>query len=531
MKGSIASSVATGGDSRTVAELAEEITQWLGQRREDEIEALLARHPEHADRLRQLLPAMHLLCHVAAAENSPAGPTPETGPSGESAGTLGDFRIVREIGRGGMGVVYEAEQISLSRRVALKVLPFAGMLDSRQLQRFHNESRAAAGLHNEHIVPVHAVGTDRGVHFYAMQYIEGITLAELIGQLRRQRDSHARPDQAARDLPPAEGAVRPRSMPADTRDPGNSAAPAMQADTWLFARLTTADGQLSREYFRTVAEWGIQIAEALDYAHSVGVIHRDVKPANLILDSDGKVWITDFGLAQMDTDAGLTATGALLGTPRYMSPEQALGAKGVVDQRTDVYSLGATIYELLALEPAFGEADRAALLSRIASDDPQPPRGLNPSIPFELETILQKAMAKEPGARYDAADDLADDLRQFLENRPIRARRASLLERLAKWSRRHRLAVRAMLAVLFAIVLSAAIAILLIESARQESRVDHARQEARLDRAREEARLNREADQHRSQANLRRAEYVTHIRLAWHNCQQGRFDAAQQNLS
>ena len=194
----------------------------------------------------------------------------------------------------------------------------------------------------------------------------------------------------------------------------------------------------SRDYFRTVARLALQAAEALEHAHARGILHRDIKPANLLLDAEGQLWVTDFGLAQVQGDDRLTLTGDLLGTLRYMSPEQALGRRVVIDHRTDVYSLGVTLYELLTLRPAFDGRDRAEILRRIADEEPPPLRKLNPAVPADLETIVLKAMAKEPASRYATAQDLADDLRRFLEDRPIRARRPGLLDRAAKWSRRHR---------------------------------------------------------------------------------------------
>ena len=182
----------------------------------------------------------------------------------------------------------------------------------------------------------------------------------------------------------------------------------------------------------------MQVAEALDHAHEHGVIHRDVKPSNVILDNDGKPWVTDFGLARIETDATLTVSGDLLGTVRYMSPEQALAKRIVVDHRTDVYSLGATLYELLTLQPVFGGQDRQELLRQIAFEEPKSPQKLNKAIPAELEIIVTKAMAKNPAERYDTAQELADDLKRFLEDRPIRARRPTLVQRAAKWSRRHK---------------------------------------------------------------------------------------------
>ncbi len=193
-----------------------------------------------------------------------------------------------------------------------------------------------------------------------------------------------------------------------------------------------------RRYFRTVANLGRQAAEALEHAHTVGVIHRDVKPANLLVDQQGNIWITDFGLAQFHAEVGLTRTGDMMGTLRYMSPEQALGNRVVLDHRTDIYSLGVTLYELLTLEPVFAGSDRADLLRRIIEDEPRSMHAIEPSIPVELETIVLKALAKVPTERYATARELADDLQRFLNDEPIRARRPTPVERMTKWARRHR---------------------------------------------------------------------------------------------
>jgi tetratricopeptide (TPR) repeat protein len=187
-----------------------------------------------------------------------------------------------------------------------------------------------------------------------------------------------------------------------------------------------------------VARLGVQAAEALEHAHQQGVIHRDIKPANLLVDMQGNLWVTDFGLARFQTDGGMSLTGGLAGTFQYMSPEQALAKRGLVDHRTDIYSLGVTLYELLTLEPAFAGQDRHEVLRHITTEEPRPPRRLNRAIPADLETIVLKAMAKEPESRYGTAQEVADDLRRFLEDKPIRARRPSPWQRLAKWSRRHR---------------------------------------------------------------------------------------------
>ncbi|MGH7225223.1 MAG: serine/threonine protein kinase, partial [Gemmataceae bacterium] len=331
------------------------------------------------------------------------------------SGLLGDFRLIREVGKGGMGIVYEAEQISLRRRVALKVLPFAATMDPRQLQRFHNEARVAASLHHSNIAPVYFVGCERSVHFYAMQFIDGQPMSEIIRQLQRTEKK-----------PPA---LEAEAALASTPSPAAELTP------------LTDKGRRCRDYLRKVAELGIQAAEALDQAHQLGIVHRDIKPGNLMLDVRGNLWVTDFGLAHVQHgEANLTLTGQVVGTPRYMSPEQALAKRVPIDHRTDVYSLGATLYELLTLRPAFATADRQELLRQIALEEPIPPRRLNKEIAPELETIVFKAMEKEPASRYATAKGLADDLCCFLEDRPIQARRPSLPQRLRKWTRRHRAA-------------------------------------------------------------------------------------------
>jgi len=335
---------------------------------------------------------------------------------------LGDFKIVREIGRGGMGVVYEAVQLSLGRRVALKVLPFAAALNAKQLQRFQTEAHAAAQLHHTNIVPVHAVGCDRGVHYYAMQVIDGRPLDAVIKELR------------------VEAPTSPLSHTVDLKS-SSTILPNSVHNTSRSIRPI--------DNHRAMARLGLQIAEALEYAHEAGVVHRDIKPANLLLDGKGNAWITDFGLAQVSTDTGLTQTGDIFGTLRYMSPEQAAGRRLEVDHRTDIYSLGATLYELLCHEPAFPGQDRQRLLNKILHEEPLPLRAIDKSIPEEIETIILKAMAKIPIERYTNAANLAEDLRRFLENRPILAQRPSLIDHGRKWIRRHPSVVWATVVVLF----------------------------------------------------------------------------------
>ena len=397
----------------------------------------------------------------------PSCPADESSGQGEA---LGDFRLVREIGRGGMGVVYEAQQLSLRRRVALKVLPFASVLDSRQLQRFQNEAQAAALLHHPRIVPVYGVGCDRGVHYYAMQLIDGPTLADVIRQQRSR---------AGLDPPVAD----------ECRGHGHSATPriavpgadVIAADTHCARRtsrrvrsralqhrtcdhqlhqgvLSTSSSHRSSSYVRAAVQLGIDVAEALDYAHQEGVTHRDIKPGNLLLGPRGQVWVADFGLARVESEPALTFTGDLVGTLRYMSPEQALGNRAVIDHRTDIYSLGATLYELLTLQPVFAGDDRQTLLQQVAFDAPRPPRQVERNLPAALDTILLKSLAKNPSERYATAGALADDLRRFLEQKPILARRPRSWIGAAKWALRNRRSVAAAIAGLVIAVVMLAVA-------------------------------------------------------------------------
>ena len=323
-------------------------------------EELIARHPELASQLQACLAGLEF---IHAAE------TPGPGRSQR----LGDYRILREVGRGGMGAVYEAEQVSLGRRVALKILRFGGVSDPEAVERFQREAETIANLHHTNIVPIFNVGSERGVNYYAMQFIEGRSLAEVLAEAKQP----LAPDQ--------------------------------------------------------VAEWGLQAAEALAHAHQRGVIHRDVKPSNLLLDKEKRLWLTDFGLARRMDDVTLSLTGALLGTPRYMSPEQAIASKKRVDHRSDLFSLGATLYELVTGKPAFAGDTPHDVIQQILTGEPTPIRQLHRSVPQDLETIIMKCLAKVPAQRYSAARDLADDLRAFLDGRPIRARRAGLVERASRW--------------------------------------------------------------------------------------------------
>jgi serine/threonine protein kinase/Flp pilus assembly protein TadD len=409
------------------------------------------RHPELAADIRELFPALVVMEQGRKCVEE--RPTPDPGQLSEKPlpQKLGEYRLLRQIGRGGMGVVYEAWQESLGRHVALKVLPFNTLIQPEHLERFRREARAAARLHHTNIVPVFGVGEDQGIHYYAMQFIQGQGLDAVLHEVRRLRggekalperpalattvaqaimsgrfgDSAGTQKAAAGDvtfLPPrAEVTGIPPISPRDPAPSDGSAA----------SRLNL---QGEGRYFVAVASIGQQAAEALEYAHRQGVVHRDVKPSNLLLDTAGRLWISDFGLAKAEDTEELTQPGAILGTLRYMAPERF---RGQADCRSDVYGLGITLYELVTLRPAFVQGNQGALVEQITRLEPARPRKLDPRIPRDLETIVLKAMAKEPPRRYATAGELADDLRRFLGDRPIRARRTPWRERAWRWCRRN----------------------------------------------------------------------------------------------
>lgn len=410
----------------------------------------LQQHAEIADQLRPSLEGLALV-HKAAEPSPgppPAMPPMMTAPEDElTAQPIGDFQIVGELGRGGMGVVYEAIQLSLGRHVALKVLPFASGLDEVRLQRFRNEAHAAAALHHTNIVPVYAVGSDRGVHYYAMQMIDGSTLAELVTNMRAANSSDGRPfsgsqaEIATMDTGGESRGAHPRekSQPRDENDTREERGLRKTDDT--IQRHSTVLGSSAsnrQNYYRSVVRMAHQAATAIEHAHQYGVIHRDIKPANLLLDSAGKIWVTDFGLAQVQNEASnLTRTGDPMGTLRYMSPEQAAGNRNELDHRTDIYALGITLYELLTLRPAIEGDGYRELLNQVVLHEPPAPRVVDPSLPVELDTIVRKAIAKTPSERYASAGAFADDLQAWLDDKPIAAKPPTPLERLSKWRRRN----------------------------------------------------------------------------------------------
>jgi serine/threonine protein kinase/tetratricopeptide (TPR) repeat protein len=398
--------------------LVEEFTDRMHAGEHPSIDSFVVRHPERGEQLKNLLPWAKAMAQVNFRSSSGEARPDDFKLSGERA-ELGDFRLIREIGRGGMGVVYEAEQKSLGRRVALKVLPYASMFDPRQLQRFKNEARAAATLDHPHIVAIHTVGFEQDVHFYAMQLIEGNSLADVIARWRSESYGDTAAPRTENRNGPESPTTTNAGQPASELEAAIAAAPALTASAPAMENAAHAPTILATRgvetSFRQIARWGAEAARALEHAHQMGIVHRDVKPSNLLVNSDGHLWVADFGLAMTGYDGGLTLTGDTPGTLRYMSPEQLRGDRRQLDHRTDIYSLGVTLYELLTLELAFPARDRAELTKRIVETGVRSPRSLNRAIPHDLECIILKAADRDAG-------ELAEDLRRFLDGEPTRAR-------------------------------------------------------------------------------------------------------------
>ena len=394
----------------TMDEVADEFLKRYRQGKRPSITEYVHAHPGLAAEIRELFPTLIVLEQLGPRQEEIAGQQNGTAASGPTPLSLGEYRILREVGRGGMGIVYEAEQTPLGRHVALKVLPASAVLNPSILTRFQNEVRAVARLHHTNIVPVFGVGEDQGTHYYAMQFIAGQGLDVVLEELRRLRSSEPIAAAAATEDPSLLGRAAGISAPSARGNP-------------------TSHGTSPAEYFRSVARMGVQVAEALAHAHSQGVLHRDIKPSNLLLDAQGCVWVTDFGLAKQE-GCDVTNTGDVVGTLRYLAPERFQGRS---DARTDIYGLGVTLYELLTTQPAFAMTDRARLVHEIVHSDPPSPRRCEHRLPRDLETIVLKAIAKDPAERYASASDMAADLRHFLDDKPIGARPLSLGERLRRW--------------------------------------------------------------------------------------------------
>jgi hypothetical protein len=386
---------------------------------------LLDRHPDLAPELQAFFADHDNLKRWA--EPRAAAPRPAGAPRAPAAGTqvryVGDYELLDEIACGGMGVVYRARQRSLNRLVALKMIRAGVLASAAEIQRFRGEAEAAANLDHPNVVPIYEVGDYQGQPYFTMKYIEGGNLTQHVPRLLDE-------PQAAAQL------------------------------------LAT-------------------VARAVHHAHERGLLHRDLKPANILLDAQGQPHITDFGLAKRVAslgEAGLTQSGAIVGTPSYMAPEQAAGRTSALTNVADVYSLGAILYELLTDRPPFKAGTPLDTLRQVVEQEPKRPRASNARVPPDLETICLKCLRKEPHARYASAEQLAEDLERFLADRPIRARRPSPLERTRKWVRRHKRVAAC------AIVLGLGLLVLvLMTQRRRHAQVQEARAEADAQRQRAEA--------------------------------------------
>lgn len=426
-----------------ILSLAEEFTEHLRRGENPDISHYAEAYPARAEEIRTVLSSILMIEQLACRKQTPQS----SANLAHSPAQLGDYRIIREIGRGGMGVVFEAEQVTLGRRVAVKVLPPQKLIDPKHVKRFEREARIAAQLHHTNIVPVFGVGQDGGYRYYVMQLIDGVGL-----------DS------------------------------------AVQQD------------------WQTVLEMGIQAADALAYAHAQGTLHRDIKPANLLLDKRGVVWITDFGLARaLDADS-IQQTNDTVGTLRYMAPEQF---SGQADARSDIYSLGLILYELLAGRPAFEAPNPSTLIHKITHGELVGIRRILPGLPRDLETVLCKAIAVERSDRYASATDLAEDLRCVVEHRPIQARQISTVELAWRWARRNpwlAAATASSLVLLTAVALLSTVGYFQVRQAYQQ--VDQALGNARRAEAEAVAAAERtERERRRTQQEYERADGNLNVAL------------------
>jgi serine/threonine protein kinase/WD40 repeat protein len=434
-------------DSELLDLLAEEFLDRLRRGERPLVSEYTARYPSQAEEIRQLLSALALVedlkprgdmtaDHADGRATSAVGSMPER---------LGEFRILREIGRGGMGIVYEAEQESLSRRVALKVLPSQVARTPQQIQRFLREARSAAQLHHTNIVPVFGVGEYNGLYYYAMQFIDGPGLDSVLEEMRRLNRDGVRNCHSNQSSTNPDAAETRSSSVAISLFSGRIAQPEpareANASTQRSASVVSpgqssnsAWGAPVRHREKAAAKIGLQVAEALEHAHQQGTLHRDIKPSNILLDDLGTAWVTDFGLAKAAEDEDLTRTGDFVGTLRYMAPERL---RGRADARSDVYALGLTLYEVLALRPAFDTMDQDNLIYQVMHTEPPQLCRFVPALSRDLETIVHKAIEKNSNDRYQTAAMMAEDLRCFLDDQPIGARRVGSTERLARWARRN----------------------------------------------------------------------------------------------
>ncbi len=405
---------------------------------------LLGDHPELHELLAPLLAAP-----PARGDAGPGARSAALRDGPPEPGVLGDFRLVRPLGHGGMGEVYEAIQRSLGRRVALKILPAHRAGAPAALARFRREAELLASLRHEHIVAVHASGEAHGRHFFAMELIDGATLAQVVDQLKAGGTTAGRCD-------------------------GSSLANALRA---VLGDPAAGERLVARDHVTAVAGCLAIVARALAHVHAHGIVHRDVKPSNILLRADGLPLLTDFGLARSDDGPGMTRTGDFAGTPHYVAPEQIAGGAKDADERTDVFALGVTLYELVTLQRPFEATTTEAVLQRVLRSAPPDPKRCGAAVPSDLRAMLDRALQKDPADRYPDMATFAADLRAVRDGRPVGVRRPASWTRVRRWARREPLRAA------FAAVVVLALA-LLGYLASQQPRIRAAaalEQEARLE--------------------------------------------------
>ena len=416
-------------DSDNSGELLEKVVERFTQEVRDgnnpDVEQWVQDHSHLSDELSDLLSSVAMIEGLKNFSLSTSHPQSSFADV-EIPDYLGEYKIVREIGRGGMGIVLEAVHETLGRRVAIKVMVPGAMTTSSHLERFHREAVAAASLHHTNIVSVFGAGEDQGFHFYVMEFVDGQSISQML-------KNHANENQETSEFRP------PSSSLSAAQTGAHESQTTKLPDSSDLNEVATA--ALGPERYKWVAETGVQIADALAYAHEKEILHRDIKPANLVLDANDTVWLTDFGLAK-SIQGGIdqtvvTKTGDILGTPQYMAPESF---SGNYDCRSETYCLGLTLYELATLKPAFANASTPEVIRAVTAASPTAPRKIDPQLPADLSTVIEKAIAKEPSQRYQTAAELRDDLRAFVEDRPVAARRTSMLGQFVRFSRRNPLA-------------------------------------------------------------------------------------------
>jgi len=433
-------------DRDPVEELASEFADRLRVGERVSVEKYATQYPQYAEQIRDLFPtivAVEQLNTKRLTESNVSKPVmPEQ---------LGDYRILGEIARGGMGIVYEAEQVSLGRRVAVKVLPTQVLRSDRDVRRFEREAQTAAGLHHSNIVPVFGIGEENGQRYIVMQLIRGVGLDEILSEIKEtmllQQGVSAEETRVAssRITIAKRSAVELLASELKLDSTVNGSSPTLTgsvSDTSVAnapvpepeIQPIVLQSRIGDEYFRNVARIGLQASEALQYAHQNDTLHRDIKPGNLLLDNDGRIWIADFGLAKALQDDDVTCSGDVVGTMAYVAPERF---RGETTKSSDIYSLGVTLHEMLTLKKAFDGADRVAVMNQVTNERLPSPRRINRAVPRDLETIVLKAAAQDPKDRYASAARLAADLQAFLEDRPIEARRLSYVEHVVRWGRRN----------------------------------------------------------------------------------------------